>query len=387
MVGKLRPVGSRVPLPVSTAPTDSAWGDHYEAAYFASGTDALAMAVQMACLKSPDMPEPEVIIPAYGCPDLVAAVRCAGAVPVVVDVEDEMPFLDRSALIESISTSTVAVVAVNFLGIPERLEALSVICREHGLCLIEDSAQCFPPLSCHSLVADSVVVSFGRGKPINLMGGGALLRRGRFSEKERSSLENCPQQSANYGVPWRLKRLLFNVVLHRFCFSLIEKIPILGIGSTTLVPHSTITRKQVPERLLLGGVKAFYQRPLVHRWYDLHLLSLQNRGWILLNGINRGEAFLDRNIPRLRYAVLAPTSGLRDECIRALTVAGIGATALYESAITGIPGVAPLVRAERVTSAEGFASRLMTLPSHEDVSERDVQVIAKIMGNLSRVCD
>jgi dTDP-4-amino-4,6-dideoxygalactose transaminase len=84
-----------------------------------------------------DVESPEVLIPAYGCPDLVAAVVAQGATPVVVDLADQQtPRMDTESVAAAITSNTVAVIAVDFLGIPERLDALSAICQANNLLLI-----------------------------------------------------------------------------------------------------------------------------------------------------------------------------------------------------------------------------------------------------------
>ena len=145
-----------------------------------SGTEALSLAVRFAIADHSCVDSPEVLMPAYGCPDLVAAVIAQGATPVLVDLADhQTPFMSIHGVEAAITCNTVAIIAVGFLGLPERLEALADVARANTLLLIEDSAQCFPPKSIEAgcYLADLIVLSFGRGKPINLMGGGALLIR------------------------------------------------------------------------------------------------------------------------------------------------------------------------------------------------------------------
>lgn len=66
----------------------------YSPRFFDSGTAALAASILVSISKKAT-PEPEVILPAYGCPDLISAVVYAGAKPVLVDLE-EKPSMDGS---------------------------------------------------------------------------------------------------------------------------------------------------------------------------------------------------------------------------------------------------------------------------------------------------
>src|SRR5690606_38180670 len=119
--------------------------ERYRSVWLNSGTAALAQALIVAKRRQSSVARPQVILPAYGCPDLVAAAVFAGLEPVLVDIETDDPAYSIDALRAALSTSVVAVVAVNFLGIPERLALLRDVLQEHGQALlIEDNAQWFP---------------------------------------------------------------------------------------------------------------------------------------------------------------------------------------------------------------------------------------------------
>lgn len=56
-----------------------------------SGTAALSLSLIVA--KTTNAEKNEVILPAYGCPDLVAAIEYAGLIPVIVDITARAVFL------------------------------------------------------------------------------------------------------------------------------------------------------------------------------------------------------------------------------------------------------------------------------------------------------
>lgn len=67
-VGKLRPVGSRVPKCVKRmhGRPELDWDTRYHTECSASGTDALSMAVAVSMAGRPADSTPEVLLPAYG---------------------------------------------------------------------------------------------------------------------------------------------------------------------------------------------------------------------------------------------------------------------------------------------------------------------------------
>ena len=144
-----------------------------------SGTAALAIALHCAKKLHPLGNKRQVIIPGYGCPDLVSAVVHAGLVTVLVDLEADSHQLSHQAIQRALTEKTLPIVAVNFLGLPGRLPNLRQITDSAECLLIEDNAQWFPEPE-DKLYGDFVITSFGRGKPVNLLGGGLLLTNNRL---------------------------------------------------------------------------------------------------------------------------------------------------------------------------------------------------------------
>ncbi|MBI5833835.1 MAG: aminotransferase class I/II-fold pyridoxal phosphate-dependent enzyme [Armatimonadetes bacterium] len=85
-------------------------------------------------------PGAEVLVPAYTYIATAAAVVAAGAVPVLVEVDESLG-LDPVDLEAKITPSSAAVIAVHMQGVPCRLNALVEVCTRRGLQLIEDCCQ------------------------------------------------------------------------------------------------------------------------------------------------------------------------------------------------------------------------------------------------------
>lgn len=68
-----------------------------------------------------------------------------------------------------------------------------------------------------------------------------------------------------------------------------------------------------------------------------------------------------------------------------LNKSGIGANAFYGQAlphIEGLQGILPR-GSEEYSNAVSFADRLITLPSHEDVTCKDITLIASVLATVS----
>jgi len=114
----------------ANAVLESVFGD-FKVHYYNSGTAALASAVLAAVRRKKEIHTPEVLIPAYACPDLVSAVVYAGARPVLVDFREDQPRMALEKIAEKITVNSVAVIAVNFLGIPEDLIAIRQLTKKN----------------------------------------------------------------------------------------------------------------------------------------------------------------------------------------------------------------------------------------------------------------
>ncbi|MFM7785657.1 MAG: DegT/DnrJ/EryC1/StrS family aminotransferase, partial [Gammaproteobacteria bacterium] len=305
----------------------------------------------------------------YGCPDLVAAALHAGAVPVLVDCSPHDPGFDLELLQNTLSARTAAVVAVNFLGLRERLREIAAICQPAGVVLIEDAAQWFPEGEDETPV-DLRVLSFGRGKPVNLLGGGALLLR--------------DGRELPLGVPVSVQPPLgamapgiFNALMHPMCFGMLSRVPGLGIGETRLHMLQSV-RRMDPKRLArLGTAVAAWTSS--ERWREDRLHAL----------VSRFDAFDDLTVRLagragrlLRFPILSHGAADRDAALSALV--DLGASPFYGAALPDIPGVAPLLGNQpRKDGAQAFARRLLTLPVHAGVREQDIDLMGRRIAALA----
>jgi dTDP-4-amino-4,6-dideoxygalactose transaminase len=139
-----------------------------------SGTIALLIALR-ACGVGPGH---EVITVGNSDISTTAAVRQAGATPVLCDVRPEDYTLDV-ALVEALVTPrTAAIVPVDLYGHPANVAALRPIADRHGLRIVEDAALALGAADHGRPVgafADATVFSFAPYKPLGSLGNGAAL--------------------------------------------------------------------------------------------------------------------------------------------------------------------------------------------------------------------
>jgi dTDP-4-amino-4,6-dideoxygalactose transaminase len=102
----------------------------------ASGTSALTAAIAGLGIGPGD----EVLVPAHTWVATPLAVLNAGAIPVVVDIDQSLT-MDPAALADAIGPRTRAVIPVHMWGLPCDMNAIMRIARRRKLLVIEDACQ------------------------------------------------------------------------------------------------------------------------------------------------------------------------------------------------------------------------------------------------------
>lgn len=105
----------------------------------ASGTDAL----HLALLALGVGPGDEVITTAFTFIATAEAIKYVGATPVFVDIDPKTFNISPEAIANAITPKTKAVMPVHLFGQPADMPAITKICEQHGLLLIEDACQSF----------------------------------------------------------------------------------------------------------------------------------------------------------------------------------------------------------------------------------------------------
>ena len=122
-------------------------------------------------------PGDQVIVPAYTYISSAMAVVEAGAIPVIVDVDESLT-LSPKAFEAAITKNTKAVIPVHIKGFPCKMDEICAIAKKHGIFVLEDSCQADGG-SYHGkrlgTIGDAGALSFNVFKVISCGEGGAVL--------------------------------------------------------------------------------------------------------------------------------------------------------------------------------------------------------------------
>ena len=138
-----------------------------------SGTSALICSVVGAGLGPGD----EVLVPAYTWVATAIAPLAAGAVPIMVDI-DETLSIDPADIERKITPHTKAIMPVHMLNLVCNMDAIVAIARKHNLKIIEDACQAVGVTYKGrrvGTIGDAGAFSFNQFKNLNSGEGGAVL--------------------------------------------------------------------------------------------------------------------------------------------------------------------------------------------------------------------
>jgi dTDP-4-amino-4,6-dideoxygalactose transaminase len=374
MFYQLPPAGERIVLNEDRQ-TDQQVEDLFRPFYvrsYASGTAALAATLK-ASIATSRVNKPEVVLPAYGCPDLVSAALCAGARPRLVDLAPDRPWMDLNHLRSVICDDTVAIIAVDLFGIPERHGDIRALLHGRDIRLVQDSAQALPTPNNGQWQGDFVVLSFGRGKPVSLLAGGAVLYRDPILGTVLPDLSRRSPSTSSEVIRFRLKALAYNLLISPRLYWLPARLPFLRLGETRFEPLDLIG----PAQPILGD---FLPENVNKYWCSP--VTVQSKLTALLADVGKGQLLdlfsicceMDRAPRLLRYPVLVTDSALRDRLFHALDREGLGVSKMYPVTLPYIQGFDNHLRVagEAYPNAEAFARRILTFPIHSRVREHDL---------------
>ncbi len=365
MLKVYRPAGNSIAL--KSVPFDDSEYRPFRFKLFNSGTASLSAAI-LACIKLSDRSadDAEIILPAYACPDLVSAIHYAGAKSILVELEKDSTYLSLSQFASSITKNTIAVIAVNFLGIPDQVSKIRQICDKRNLFLILDSAQWFPfTEKVNEWSGDFNIISFGRGKPVNLLHGGAVITSnpGYYSALPDTSPEVISLISKARHL---LKIMIYILAIQPYFYGIFARIPGLNIGATIFKPLKSISgMSSLYARLIKSNIAKTRNQKVICWYIHEKLIQISDQRMIDLFPVNvyKGKTFL------LRYPILIKNKSIRDKFFQ--LTKNYGVSILYQRPLNEISGMEKIIdQKPHYPCASTFSDHLVTLPTHEDVDEK-----------------
>lgn len=332
-----------------------------------SGTAALTVALSALKARSTAT---EVVIPAYTCPSVPAAVVKAGLTPVPCDISATTFDFDWRVLPGLLTRRTLCVVAHHLFGIASDIDRLRAVCSPRGISVVEDAAQALGLTSNGRFLGtlgDVGVCSFGRGKHVTCGAGGAVVTNSdEIAELIRLECETLPRASRLRTLRNFATVAFMTIFIRPTLFWIPAAMPFLRLGQTEYPKSIALER--------LAGVNAAMLRTWAAR-----LKQANRRRAEISSAISKRLGLAlphGPSHPYLRLPILVATPELRDRIYRTSRRLGLGLSRAYPAPITEIPELAPRFAGRRYPVARLVADHLLTMPTHQWLTWSDVDAIA-----------
>jgi dTDP-4-amino-4,6-dideoxygalactose transaminase len=329
-----------------------------------SGTAALTVALQ--ALRSLSR-RTEVVLPAYTCPSVPAAVLAAGLRPVLVDVNPETLDYEYGRLSRAIGDDTLAVIAHHPFGVAANVDRIRSLCRRHGAFVVEDAAQAMGVRAGGrrlGTMGDIGIFSLGRGKSITSGSGGVVVTSSEAIGRELAAVHDRLPDATFADTLTQLAVLAgMAIFLHPRLYWLPAGLPFLKLGQT-LFPRQVSLKR-------LSGLQAGFLR----HWRER--LEEANRGRAaMVDRFHRAFGLADRpSPPYSRLPIVVANADERDRLYRIASARGLGLSIGYPRPINEFAEVRALFDGQTFPGASRLAACLLTLPTHRHVSGSDQQAL------------
>ena len=346
---------------------------------FNTGTAAIRHVLEVMARLEPG--RKNVVVPAYTCYSVAAAVERAGLRLVLCDVHPLTLDHDPAMLTRLVDGDTLCIVVAHLFGAPVDLRGARALANDRGGYVLEDAAQGGDEAAGLAL-ADVRIYSTARGKPVSTWGGGHVACASdplvvTLSDEYRGVPEAGWQESLN-GI---VGALASDVLSHPALYWIPAGLPFLRLGQTAYPERVEVRRIPRFQQALLRCVSSRTQtvrdgRRETSRFYASRLGARDRERQ---PRCTFEPDFAPSRFPYLlRRSIASMSAGTLDRARR------LGVTPMYPAALPALGRI----RACWVNPDDGFpgagtiADRLVTLPTHERVGPRDRAAVVDLVGEL-----
>ncbi|HEU4685549.1 MAG TPA: DegT/DnrJ/EryC1/StrS family aminotransferase [Nitrospira sp.] len=320
-----------------------------------------------------------VVIPAYTCFSVPSAIVKADLEIVLCDVDPETLDFKFDELKSVVNDEVLCVLPTHLFGLAANVARTRELCREHGVVVVEDAAQALGGESSAGptgTMGDVAFFSLGRGKNLTSGSGGIILS---FSPVLTNVIESefrqVPEPPLSERIRNWVETLFMKVFIHPGLYWFPAGLPFLGLGETKFYTDYPIFRMDEVRAALLQG------------WSDR--LDEANRD----RRVTARRLMDDLGLERRDVRAVAPSDSvylrlplfMRDRTVKEWVCktsrgAGAGISPSYPTTVQDIPQLAGRIPVRRVPGAQEIVERLVTLPTHRFVTQRDIRKLDRILS-------
>lgn len=339
-----------------------------------SGKAALALILQSLHEIHPE--RDEVLIPAYTCYSVPAAIIRAGLRIRLCDMSPGSLDFDFDRVEGELENPRLlCVIPTHLFGIPADVERVRSLIRQRDIFVLEDAAQAMGGAwngKRIGTLGDAGFFSLGRGKTFSTVEGGIILTDndliGHRLEKRLATING-------YGF-FDILRLVLNavalsVLIYPGIYWLPKSLPFLKLGETHFNPSFPIRKL------------SSFQAGMAKNWKSTLNTLMSARSVPADNIVEYGIKPLGSRrgtVPNLiRFPLLVADTETKRKLLQQSEKMGLGISGGYPDSIDGIDELWSLLDGNSFPVAKNIAERIVTLPVHPYVSGDDIKNILKLL--------
>lgn len=314
----------------------------------------------------------KVLIPAYTCFSVPSSIVKAGMKVQLCDIDVGTFDYAPELLERSVDVETACIVGIDLFGIPADIERLKRIGYPKKIYIVEDAAQAMgvdwegEKLGTR---ADAGFFSLGRGKNITCGSGGVILTD---SDEIANAVEAhfCGLESMT------LKEGLANCLVTAGARLFIQpELYWIPSGIPSLKLGDTIFYKDFQMKRLSGREAAILQDwdKTLEEWN-----RKRRENVLYFSEKLSGRFTFHTSLPYLRLPVLASDKAERDRIASVSKERGLGVVRMYPTPVNEIPEIESDFTGLEFPSAKSVADRLLTIPTHPNLSSADKDAICNL---------
>ena len=309
----------------------------------------------------------QVLIPGFTCYSVPAAIVKAGLEIRCYDLDPRTFWPDMASVKALAGEKTLAIIGQHLFGIPTPMADLKIVAADTGAWLVEDAAQALGGTyegKALGALGDFAILSFGRGKPLPLGKGGALVGN-------EDLIENIEPGHSRNGVSALAMTAINHVLSGKTTYGLLEALP-LGLGRTIFDPGFPV--KAMSETIRRLGKIALPEMKRIHE-HRRKIADIYEK----ILGKDQTLPVPSRSSPVFpRFPVLTEIDSVPASLHR------LGVRPGYPHAILDEPDIHPHSRQDpgSTPGSTEIAQKLITLPTHRGISKDSAKETAERVRQL-----
>lgn len=340
-----------------------------------SGRTALYVLLKVYRLEIND----EIIMPAYMCETVSQLLIDMGFRLNFVDVEKDTYNISIDDLVERVNKNTKAIIAVHMFGNPCDMKSIMEIANDHNLIVIEDAAQAMGAQYNGrkvGAIGDSGFLSFGRGKPITTMEGGAIVTDDdRIAKKSIEIISGFKEQKIMAKLTIFIKLSGYLSLRSRLVYRLIYKV----IRTEKLRQDINITNLGIE----FTNTQASIGLVQLSKLDEFNRLRIDNAKFLReklsgMEGVNLPIVSSKAKPIYLRFPIRMDDESKRNKLMSNLKKAGIESSVVYPFTLPQFHNM----KTDRFLNAEEVVKKSIALPTHPCIKKIDLKRILTVLEKM-----